>query len=72
MTRDEHLAWAKARALEYLDAGDLKNAVISMLSDLRKHHELVNHAGGMLGSMLLISGNLRAPHDVRDWINGFN
>ena len=39
MTRDEHLAWCKARALEYLDAGDLVNAVASMASDLTKHPE---------------------------------
>ena len=30
LTRDEHLAWCKRRALEYVDAGDLTHAVASM------------------------------------------
>jgi hypothetical protein len=34
MTREEHLAWAKTRALEYANRGDLVNAVASMGSDL--------------------------------------
>jgi hypothetical protein len=38
-TRDEHLAWCKQRALEYLDRGDVLNAMTSMLSDLSKHQE---------------------------------
>ena len=37
MTRKEHLEWCKARALEYLDRGDIQNAVTSMMSDLGKH-----------------------------------
>lgn len=39
MTRQEHLHWAKERALEYVAQGDLENAVTSMLSDLDKHEE---------------------------------
>jgi hypothetical protein len=27
LTRDEHLAWCKKRALEYVDAGDLNRSV---------------------------------------------
>jgi hypothetical protein len=34
LTRDEHLAWCKRRALGYVDAGDLTHAVASMASDL--------------------------------------
>jgi hypothetical protein len=36
MTRSEHIGWAKKRALEYLDAGDLQQACASMVSDLGK------------------------------------
>ena len=36
---DEHLEWCKERAREYLRAGDLVNAVTSMMSDLDKHPE---------------------------------
>jgi len=34
MTRDEHLKWCKERALEYVDAGDLQQALTSMLWEL--------------------------------------
>lgn len=38
-SRDDHMAWCKSRALEYLDRGDAKNALASFTSDLRKHPE---------------------------------
>ena len=42
MTRDEHLAWAKKRALAYLDMEhDVQNAFASMASDLKKHGQEV-------------------------------
>lgn len=72
MTRAEHLAWAKERALEYVDAGELTNANASLLSDLRKHPELADHAGIELGMMLLFSGHLSNERDMREWIQGFN
>lgn len=69
MTRDEHLAWCKKRALEYLDRGDLLNAVTSMGSDLQKHPELRCNA------FLLMAGALDAQNGdvpaVRRWIEGF-
>ena len=37
MTAREHLEWARTQAFEYLDAGDLTNALASMASDLTKH-----------------------------------
>jgi hypothetical protein len=40
MTRDEHLAECKRRAREYLDMGDVKNGVTSMLSDLSERGRL--------------------------------
>jgi hypothetical protein len=68
-TRDEHLAWAKQRALEYLDAGDLSSAVASMGSDLKKHRELgANEHLLYLGMMRVMEGDARG---VRDWIEGF-
>jgi hypothetical protein len=72
MTRQEHLDWAKQRALEYAQRGDIKNAVASMLSDLSKHPELERHAGGDLGMMMLMSGNMRDPLECERWIKGFN
>ena len=74
MTRDEHLEWAKRRALEYLDeAHDNQNAFTSMVSDLRKHPELENHAGLEIGVMFLIlPGWINNTEELRRWIVGFN
>jgi hypothetical protein len=73
MTRDEHVAWCKQRALEYLDAGDLNNAFTSMMSDLRKHPECENHPGLLIGAgFLLLPGWIQNPSEIRRWIVGFN
>ena len=72
MTRAEHLQWAKDRALEYADKGDVANAVSSMTSDLRKHPETADHSGLMLMSMLAVSGQFRRPGELRKFIEGFN
>jgi hypothetical protein len=69
--RAEHLAWCKERALEYVDAGDLPNAVASMGSDLSKHEGTSNPANAglmMLGMMHVMDGDAAA---VRRWIEGF-
>jgi hypothetical protein len=71
-TREEHLAWCKQRALEYVDAGDLANAVASMGSDLQKHPETGNNSSlaylMRLGMMYYDQGD---PTAVRRWIEGF-
>lgn len=72
MTRAEHLAWCKQRALEYVDAGDLPQAFASMGSDLGKHEETRNHSGIQLGAMMLFSGHLDTPEKMRKFIEGFN
>lgn len=72
MTRDEHLAWCKKRALEYADQGDGLNAFTSMASDLDKHPDTANHAGIELGMMLLMTGNMRGVAEIRKFIDGFN
>lgn len=70
MTRDEHLAWAKTRALEYFEAGDLAQAYTSMASDLSKHPELEKAGEHMapVGLVYLINGDAR---QLRAWIEGF-
>lgn len=73
MTRDEHLAWSKKRALEYLDHGDVRQGFTSMLSDLSKHPELKDHKGGEIGVMfMMLPGWINDPVEVRRWIVGFN
>lgn len=71
-TRAEHLAWCKLRALQYVDAGDPKQALASMFSDLGKHAETHDHPAIMMGAALMYSGLLRTPEQVREWIEGFN
>lgn len=45
-TREQHLAWCKQRALEYLEPGQhfsIDNAIASMTSDLGKNDETRHH-----------------------------
>lgn len=72
MTRDEHLAWAKRRALEYLPH-DPQNAFASMCSDLAKHEAFNNEASKqimLIGMVLII--NKPTEQQLRDWIEGWN
>lgn len=70
MTRDEHLAWAKKNALEYLDRGDLSNAFVSMFSDLSKHDEL-RGVGQKLSQVGLLYVMQHDARQLRAWIEGF-
>lgn len=72
MTREEHLQWAKDRAIEYLDTGDTKNALGSMFSDLRKHPDLEGHAAIALGVQMMMTGRLETADQVRNFVLGFN
>jgi hypothetical protein len=72
MTYDEHIAWCKKRALEYLERGNVQEAFTSMLSDLSKHPETKIHVGSEIGvGMMLIPGWINNPVEVRRWIEGF-
>ena len=71
MTREEHLQWARDRALEYADQGDVANAIASLQSDLGKHPETVGHDGIMLMSMLAMTGKFDRPGELRHFIEGF-
>jgi hypothetical protein len=70
-TREQHLAWCKQRAREYLDRGDVQNAVASMMSDLEKHPEtaVTNPVLSMLGLNAAASGRIE---EARRYIEGFN
>jgi hypothetical protein len=69
-TYDEHIEWCKQRAMEYLNRGDLVNAVASMTSDLNKHNGTRN-----INAYILLLGAMRAQEQdadgVRRWIEGF-
>ena len=68
MTRAEHIAWCKVRALEYLP-DDPAGAVSSMLSDLNRHEETVDPIG--VTGLLLTSALLSGAEAVRTCIEGF-
>jgi hypothetical protein len=70
-TREEHLAWAKERALAYLPA-DPQQAFDSIVSDLGKHPETEGHRGLDLGMRLLLNGQMNDPEKMREWIAGFH
>lgn len=73
MTRAEHLAWCKQRALAYLDgAGSVQEAFASMASDLQKHPLTADHPGAIIGMGLLAGGHLNEPAAMRRYIEGFN
>jgi hypothetical protein len=70
VTREEHLAWSKKRALEYVERGDLIQAVTSMSSDMNKHPEL--GINDFLFTSAIMFEVKRGPQAVRRWIEGFN
>lgn len=71
MTVREHLEWAKKRALDLLGQGDLRQAFMSMMSDLGKHDGTRGHAMIRLGTQLLEAGHLDSPIEMRKFIEGF-
>lgn len=71
MTRTEHVAWAKGRALAYVDCGDVSQAYDSLASDLAKHPETAEHPALILGLYELMLGHLFTPEAMRKFINGF-
>ena len=75
MTREEHMQWCKDRAMEYVERGDLVNAVASMMSDLSKHDETRDSGTGamrMLGLMAATQAQNSDRAAVERYIKGFN
>jgi hypothetical protein len=78
MNREEYLAWAKRRAIEYLEIGELPNAVASMVSDLQQapkeldfgSNNTIATLGAVGVAILLQSGNASA--EIRRWVEGFH
>lgn len=73
-TREQHLEFCKVRAREYLDEGDLMNAVTSMMSDLDKHPETRLGDGPGAGTLMwlgILAVNSGDPREVSRFIEGF-
>lgn len=71
MTRAEHVNWAKGRAHEYVQTGDLGSAVSSMISDLGKHPDTENVANGPIGMLGMMEVMNHNRDGVVRWIDGF-
>lgn len=67
--RQQHVDWCKERALEYVDKGDLRGAMASMLSDMRKRDDT---AIAPMLAMLGMAEVQRGREAMRRWIEGFN
>lgn len=72
MTREEHLAWCKKRALEYIARGQIKEGLTSMMSDMRKHPETESPGLDQMTVGLMVCGALSTPEQARKHINGYN
>jgi hypothetical protein len=73
MTRLEHLAWCRKRAIEEMDhSKDPKSAIISMASDLRKHPETNGEALNMLCIMQILMKPNMTRQEAIDFLDGFN
>jgi hypothetical protein len=73
-TREEHLAWCKARALEYLDQFEIANALTSFMSDMEKHEETKIPTEGALADLTLLALYRAADNDydfIRRYIEGW-
>lgn len=72
-SRAEHLQWAKDRALEYVDRGQLMGAFSSFAADIAKHPEIQNDVTDTLlttvGLSLVLNGSAA---QLREFIEGFN
>jgi hypothetical protein len=71
MTRTDHMAWCKQRALAYLP-DDPKGALASFLSDISKHEETNTPINTSFTMMLLMCGHLETSDQIRKHIEGFN
>jgi len=71
-TREEHLAWCKARALEELNNSSptaITNAFASMSSDLSKHEGTED---SVQICVLLGMAHMDSKESMRRFIEGFN
>jgi hypothetical protein len=71
ISAEEHLAWCKARALEFVDENKLNEAWMSMTSDLGKHPDTKDHPAILLGNMLRDNGHLNTQYVMREFIEDF-
>jgi len=72
VTRESHLKWCKDRALEYVNQGDLANAIASMTSDMGKNPGTSMGLNGGLALVAMMYVQNNDVEGVRRWVEGFN
>lgn len=72
MTRAEHIAWVKQRALAELNGrpGSEARALASFASDLGKHPDTRRHDAIQLAHKLAYAGHLQTEAQVREFVDG--
>ena len=72
MSRVNHLAWAKQRALWELEprGGGVSTAISSIVQDFATHPDLADHPARIMMTLLALSGNLSTTQQAREFIEG--
>jgi hypothetical protein len=74
-SRDEHLTWAKQRALICVDLGDFSHAVAGLRADLAEHpltEGVMSSDQALRGFKTAMDGALgRGSQALTEWIEGF-
>jgi len=66
----EHFAWARDRAMEYVEMGDGGAAMSSLVSDLKKHSGTAHILSSGLQTLFLGEVMLAGAHGARRFIEG--
>lgn len=67
-TKDEHLTWARTRAMQYVAVGELQAAVTSFACDLAKHPQTRTNDAPLIAAELLRMGRLSTPGEMRSFL----
>lgn len=70
LSRADHLAWCKQRALRYCEVGSVTEAWASFSSDMGKHPDTAAHPALKLGLMRLLQGITASPQEMRSFFTG--
>jgi len=72
-TREEHLKWCKERAIAEMDYyKDPSKAIVSMMSDIRKHPETASESLMALCTMQLMTKPHMSRQEAINFLDGFN
>lgn len=64
----DHIAWCRRRATEYVEAGQLQEAVAGLLSDLQKHPATLHHKIPTVAMQGFVAAQ-EGPAEVLAWLD---